>query len=130
VVITELKTGTLAQTVLIHLSQTALGQVLTEAQRVLAPGGRMVSADQDGDTWTIDHPDRDTTRRIVRFNSDRRYADGWTGRKLARLFLEAGFSGNTAEVLALQTLVATYTAGKAIVDEQAARSAVTEYTDT
>jgi type II secretory pathway predicted ATPase ExeA len=32
--------------------------------------------------------------------------------------------------LALQTLVATYTAGKAIVDETAVRAAVTEYTDT
>ena len=32
--------------------------------------------------------------------------------------------------LALQALVATYTAGKAIVDEQAARAAVTEVTDT
>ena len=32
--------------------------------------------------------------------------------------------------LALQALVATYAAGKAIVDEQAARSAVTEVTDT
>jgi type II secretory pathway predicted ATPase ExeA len=32
--------------------------------------------------------------------------------------------------LALQALVATYAAGKAIVDEQAARAAVTEATDT
>ena len=32
--------------------------------------------------------------------------------------------------LALQSLVATYAAGKAIVDEQAARAAVTEITDT
>jgi type II secretory pathway predicted ATPase ExeA len=32
--------------------------------------------------------------------------------------------------LALQALVATYAAGKAIVDEQATRSAITEVTDT
>ena len=32
--------------------------------------------------------------------------------------------------LAIQALVATYAAGKAIVDEQAARAAVTEVTDT
>ena len=31
---------------------------------------------------------------------------------------------------AIQALVATYAAGKAIVDEQAARAAVTEITDT
>ncbi len=32
--------------------------------------------------------------------------------------------------LAIQALVATYAAGKAIVDEQAARAAITEVTDT
>ena len=32
--------------------------------------------------------------------------------------------------LAIQSLVATFAAGKVIVDEQAARAAVTEYTDT
>ena len=32
--------------------------------------------------------------------------------------------------LAIQALVATYAAGKAIVDEQATRSAITEVTDT
>jgi type II secretory pathway predicted ATPase ExeA len=32
--------------------------------------------------------------------------------------------------LAVQALVATYAAGKAIVDEQAARAAITEVTDT
>ncbi len=32
--------------------------------------------------------------------------------------------------LAIQALVATYAAGKSIVDETAARAAVTEYTDT
>jgi len=32
--------------------------------------------------------------------------------------------------LAIQALVATYAAGKAIVDEQATRAAVTEVTDT
>lgn len=50
----------------------------------------MLSVDQDGDTWIIDHPDRELTRHIVRFNSDQRYADGWRGRQLRRLFLEAG----------------------------------------
>lgn len=44
-----------------------------------AYGGRFVSVDQDADTWTIDHPDRELTRRIVRFNSDHRYVDGWAG---------------------------------------------------
>ncbi len=80
----------LAQTVLIHLPQAAIASALAECCRVLRVGGRMVSADQDGDTWIIDHPNRDLTRRIVAFNCDQRYADGWTGRRLRRYFLEAG----------------------------------------
>ncbi len=79
-----------AQTVLIHLPDAALRKALAEMTRVLKIGGRVVSCDQDGDTWTIDHPDRELTRRIIRFNSDQRYADGWTGRRLRRLFREAG----------------------------------------
>ena len=83
----------LAQTVLIHLAPALLQEVLREMIRVVRPGGRVVSLDQDGDTWVIDHPDRELTRRIVRFNSDQRYADGWTGRNLRRLFLAEGLAG-------------------------------------
>ncbi len=79
-----------AQTVLVHLPAASLGRALGEMVRMTRAGGRVASADQDGDSWAIDHPDRDLTRRIVRFNSDERYADGWTGRRLRRLFLDAG----------------------------------------
>ncbi|MBC8084638.1 MAG: methyltransferase domain-containing protein [Hymenobacter sp.] len=79
-----------AQTVLIHLPAAVQEQALQEMARVVRPGGRVVSLDQDGDTWVIDHPDRALTRRIVQFNSDQRYADGWTGRRLGRLFRATG----------------------------------------
>ncbi len=80
----------LAQTVLIHLPDAILQQALLEMIRVVRRGGRVISVDQDGDTWVIDHPDRELTRRIVRFNTDQRYADGWTGRRLRRFFQHAG----------------------------------------
>jgi SAM-dependent methyltransferase len=80
----------LAQTVLIHLPADALHCCLAEMVRIVQSRGRVLSVDPDGDTWTIDHPDRGLTRRIVEFNSDQRYADGWTGRRLLRLFCEAG----------------------------------------
>jgi SAM-dependent methyltransferase len=83
-------TAVVAQTVLIHLPEEVLDAALGEMTRVTRPGGRVVSLDQDGDTWIVDHPDRELTRRIVTFNSDQRYADGWTGRRLPRLFRERG----------------------------------------
>jgi len=93
-----------AQTVLIHLPEQLLQNALAEMARVVRRGGRVISCDQDGDTWTIDHPDRELTRRIVRFNSDQRYADGWTGRRLRRLFRAAGL-----RQVEVQTLVHTDT---------------------
>jgi ubiquinone/menaquinone biosynthesis C-methylase UbiE len=86
----ETAAACVAQSVLIHMPEDALHEALSEMVRVTRPNGRVISADQDGDTWVIDHPDRRLTRRIVRFNTDQRYADGWTGRRLLRLFRHAG----------------------------------------
>ncbi|MGE5350975.1 MAG: methyltransferase domain-containing protein [Ignavibacteriales bacterium] len=80
----------IAQTVLIHLPPEICQQALKEMVRIVKPGGRVLSADQDGDTWIINHPERELTRRIIQFNSDQRYADGWTGRLLESLFRNAG----------------------------------------
>jgi arsenite methyltransferase len=80
-----------AQITLIHIPANILMSVFTEITRILKPGGRFISVDQDGDTWVIDHPQRTLTRKIIQFNSDYRYADGWTGRYLRRLFIQNGF---------------------------------------
>ena len=95
----ETAAACLAQTVLIHLPPDVLQQTLSEMARVVRCGGRVISCDQDGDTWTINHPDREMTRRIIKFNSDQRYADGWTGRRLRRLFRAAGLRGVKVETL-------------------------------
>lgn len=78
------------QTVLIHVPVPRRAAFLRHVVATVRPGGRVVTIDQDGDTWTIDHPQRELTRRIVRYNSDQRYGDGWTGRSLHRLLAEAG----------------------------------------
>jgi ubiquinone/menaquinone biosynthesis C-methylase UbiE len=79
-----------AQTVLVHVPGAAAA--LAEMCRVVRPGGRVASIDQDGDALVIDHPDKELTRRLVAFSSDHRYADGWTGRRLPRMFRAAGLS--------------------------------------
>src|SRR5207244_10519003 len=82
-----------AQTVLIHVPRAAAA--VAEMCRVVRPGGRVASIDQDGDALVIDHPDKELTRRLVAFSSDHRYADGWTGRRLPRMFRTAGLSNIT-----------------------------------
>jgi hypothetical protein len=55
--------------------------------RVTRQGGRVVVFDFDWDTLIIDHPDKDTTRTIVRTYSDS-IQNGWIGRQLPHLFKE------------------------------------------
>jgi ubiquinone/menaquinone biosynthesis C-methylase UbiE len=80
----------IAQTVLLHVPEPALTATLAEMIRVARPGGRVISVDQDMDGWLIDHPDRETTSRLLRLNTRHRYGDGWAGRTLARRFRAAG----------------------------------------
>jgi ubiquinone/menaquinone biosynthesis C-methylase UbiE len=87
----------IAQTVLIHLPNETLHLAIHEMARVTKSGGHVISVDQDGDTWAIDHPDRETTRQIVKYYSDQRFADGWMGRKLRRLFSECGLINVTID---------------------------------
>lgn len=85
-----------AQTVLVHMPAAAKG--LAEMSRVVRPGGVVASIDQDGDALVIDHPDKALTRRLVAFSSDERFADGWTGRRLPRMFRAAGLGDVTVTV--------------------------------
>jgi ubiquinone/menaquinone biosynthesis C-methylase UbiE len=63
---------------------------LTEARRVLAPGGRIVLVDQDWDGLFFDSEPKDLTRAILRAHSDS-MRNGWIGRSYHRLLTEAGF---------------------------------------
>ena len=50
----------------------------------------MISVDQDTDGWLVDHPDRETTTRLLRQNTIHRYGEGWAGRRMPGLFRAAG----------------------------------------
>jgi ubiquinone/menaquinone biosynthesis C-methylase UbiE len=93
-----------AQTVLCHVPSPEREATLARMVRLTQPGGRVVSADQDAETWAVDHPDRELTRRIVAFYSEHRFADGWTGRRLRSLFLDAGLVDvQTSAVVVVET---------------------------
>jgi SAM-dependent methyltransferase len=79
-----------AQTVLLHVPRAALAGTLAEMVRVVRPGGRVISVDQDMDGWLVDHPDREMTTRLLRQNTVHRYGEGWAGRRMAALFRAAG----------------------------------------
>jgi SAM-dependent methyltransferase len=79
-----------AQTVLLHVPRAALPGTLAEMVRVVRPAGRVISVDQDMDGWLIDHPDRETTTRLLRQNTLHRYGEGWAGRRMPALFRAAG----------------------------------------
>jgi ubiquinone/menaquinone biosynthesis C-methylase UbiE len=67
------------------------GPALSEMIRVTRPNGRIVVFDFDWDTLIIDHPDKETTRTVVRTYCDS-IRNGWIGRQLPRLFKEGGLT--------------------------------------
>jgi ubiquinone/menaquinone biosynthesis C-methylase UbiE len=82
----------IAQTVLCHLPIAARNATIAQMIRMTRRGGLVISADQDAETWVIDHPDRELTRRLHHFYVEQRFADGWTGRRTRGWLAQAGLA--------------------------------------
>ena len=73
-------------------------RALTEMVRVTKPGGHIVAAEVDWDTFTNDLPniDRDVYRRVIRTKSNSA-GNGWMGRELRRHLLDLALDDVTSE---------------------------------
>lgn len=80
--------GVLAARLLLHVSNPK--NVLSELKRVVRPGGRVVVMDWDFETVTVDHSDRNLTRRVLHWRCDHRGGNNWSGRQLWRLMETTG----------------------------------------
>ena len=72
-----------------HLADPAAA--LAEMVRVTKPEGWIVVLDTDHGTASVDFPDSDLERRLMRLRSDLAH-NGYSGRQLYRLFKEQSFS--------------------------------------
>jgi ubiquinone/menaquinone biosynthesis C-methylase UbiE len=72
--------------------------VLAEMARVTKPGGWVVILDADHGTWSIDTPEVDIERRLVRVLAERMVNNGYAGRQLYGLFKRQQFADINVEI--------------------------------
>lgn len=77
-----------AQSLLLHVSDAQ--RVVEEIARVLTPGGRAVAFEFDLGTAFVEHPDRDTTEKLLTYVAGASHL-GWAGRQLRGMYQKSGF---------------------------------------
>jgi ubiquinone/menaquinone biosynthesis C-methylase UbiE len=78
-----------------HLYTPALA--LAEMARVTKPGGWVVVGDADWGTLSIDTPEVEIERRLVRVATEREHNNGYAGRQLYRLFKQQQLTDLTVQ---------------------------------
>lgn len=112
--------GCRAERVFIHLPEPA--RVLAEMVRVTQPGGWVVAVDTDFATLSFDTDDSDTERQLVRLRAEQLFHNGYAGRRLYRLFKQAGLVEVTLEMMPLalhDSQLMRYLAGLAEAEQAA-----------
>lgn len=66
-------------------------EIIQQLVRIVKPGGTIVSIEPDWGTMAIDPGNRNSIRSLISYCADS-FPDGWTGRKLFRLFREYGMN--------------------------------------
>ncbi len=100
---------------LMHVPDPA--RAIAEMRRVTRPGGRIVVYEVDFGALTIDADDRVLARKIINTWSDS-VRNGWLGRRMPRLFTEAGLRDIEVvpHTLMLTPEIALLLVGQATVD--------------
>jgi ubiquinone/menaquinone biosynthesis C-methylase UbiE len=84
-----------------HIQDPVL--TLDEMTRVTKPDGWVVALDSDWSSGSIDTPEIEIERKLVKFNADQLFHNGYAGRELYRLFVKQGLKDIICEIFPIMT---------------------------